>query len=794
MRLSMPSFAFSRPRLAEWRDRLPLPLLLIALSALFVFGENRDVFYRERLHSQSVSSTLAIAENLSPSLYFRMFTRAYPKEDGGFHWDLYGRFPVGSHLLLKLAIAPFGDDLSAKILASRILALLMFCGAALFAYLAIARISGSRWIALAAALIGLSGIHALYYSDAFFTEAAVDLFGVMLVFHGAVVFLQEGRFRQLLIKSCAALFLGWHAYAMLLALITFGFGAEAFSAMRRAEGGRRALVALVRSRYLALGAAALAFGAALLALNFANEYAAYDGEKALSELPSVGSFTRRVGASDDYMKGGDWLAKPEFWGRQLMRVGAEAVPYAVARHIDGFATVGESENDMPPAALAAGALLTGAALAGLALVRRDAALTLAVLALFGFFWNIPMRNHTRLFTHFHESIFYVGIPMALLIIALMYARKPLGRKRAEWIAVALGLAAVPIFALSAFHAIRVDSDPVAPEFARGILAELGEMREATRGKSVLVARDVDMYERVAWQNVRHTVAFALAGSYVAFEGEPARADFVVSRYRDENFDLLTPDNKFVFLYADTDLAELYRAERRRLESREPAARAVFDVYLEGDTLRYLKAPCAPGDTAPLFFLHVYPAAGGDPLGFAGASFPFASRGKTFDDACVTLADLPDYPIAAIRTGQYVSGGERTWDAFIIPPLDAEALAFYEKTYQAIASGEPAARSDFDVYLDGDTLSYLKAPCDANDARGRFLLSVYPADVRDLPPERREIGHDSLNFDFAPPIGAIFNGKCMANRRLPDYGITKLETGQWIPGGERLWDVEIAVGR
>ena len=793
MRPAMPSFAFSRPRLAEWRDWLPPALLLIALSALFIFGEDRDVFYRQRIHSQAVARTLALAENSSPSLYFRQFIRAYPKDDGELHWDLYGRFPLGGPILLKFAIAPFGDDLSAKILAAHILALLMFCGAALFAYLAIARIAGSRWTALAAALIGLSGLHTLYYSDGLFSDAVMDLLGVMLAFHGAVVFLQEGRFRQLILKSCAALLLGWHVYGVLLALIVFGFGAEAFASLRRSKDRRRALIALVRSRYILLGAAALAFGAALLALNFANEYAAFDGEKALSELPSFDSLTKRTGWRDDYMRGGDWLAKPEFWGRQLMRVGVESVPYAVARRVDGFAPLVESAN-MPPAAVAAGALLTGAAIAGLALVRRDAALPLAVLALFGFFWAIPMRNHTRIFTHDFEGIFYVGIPMALLIIALTLAAKPLGKKRAEWIAVALGLVAVPIFALSAFHAIRVDSAPIAPEFARNILAEMGEMRAATRGKSVQVSQDVDIYSRVNWLNVRYTVAFALAGSYVAFDGEPARADFVVSRYRDESFNLLTPDNDFVFLYADTDLAELYRAERRRLESREPAARSVFDVYLEGDTLRYLKAPCAPGDTLPLFFLHVYPAAGGDPLGFDGASFLFSGGGKTFDDVCITLADLPDYPIAAIRTGQYVPGGERTWDAFIIPPLDAEALAFYEKTYQAIASGEPAARSDFDVYLDGDTLSYLKAPCDANDARGRFLLSVYPTDVRDLPPERRDIGHDSLNFDFAPPIGAIFNGKCMANRRLPDYGITKIETGQWIPGGERLWDVEIVVSR
>ena len=121
--------------------------------------------------------------------------------------------------------------------------------------------------------------------------------------------------------------------------------------------------------------------------------------------------------------------------------------------------------------------------------------------------------------------------------------------------------------------------------------------------------------------------------------------------------------------------------------------------------------------------------------------------------------LPDCPIAAVRTGQASSGGETVWDVSINPPPDDEALARCEKACQTIASsGAPAPRSGFDLYLDGDTLSYLKASCGGSDTRGRIFLSVHPADVGDLPAERREIGHESLNFDFAPPVGAVFNGK------------------------------------
>ncbi len=205
----------------------------------------------------------------------------------------------------------------------------------------------------------------------------------------------------------------------------------------------------------------------------------------------------------------------------------------------------------------------------------------------------------------------------------------------------------------------------------------------------------------------------------------------------------------------------------------------------------MKSPCVRGTDAVSrpFFLRLYPV---------GASarrewdFAFSSRGVAFDDVCMTVVELPDdYPTAAIRTGQ--SG---LWEATIFPPPNAQALAAYENAYQAVADGgEPSARSGFDLYLDADVgaLSYLKQPCTQEDARGRFFLSVHPANPADLPAERREIGHESLNFDFEPPLGAVFNGKCMATIQLPDYPIDRIETGQDAPGAGRLWSAAIAVG-
>ena len=62
----------------------------------------------------------------------------------------------------------------------------------------------------------------------------MDPFGAALVFHGMVVFVQEGRFRQLLAKTCAALFLGWRVYALILPFIALGLGGEAIALLRAA--------------------------------------------------------------------------------------------------------------------------------------------------------------------------------------------------------------------------------------------------------------------------------------------------------------------------------------------------------------------------------------------------------------------------------------------------------------------------------------------------------------------------------------------------------------------------------
>ena len=111
-----------------------------------------------------------------------------------------------------------------------------------------------------------------------------------------------------------------------------------------------------------------------------------------------------------------------------------------------------------------------------------------------------------------------------------------------------------------------------------------------------------------------------------------------------------------------------------LENARILMRGPFDVYLgsEGNRLLYVKDRCDPSDLT--FFLHIVPvdlanlAADRQRDGFGNYDFtthrPWSSIGQPSltTQWCTVMRPLPDYPIAAIRTGQYrPESGERLWE-------------------------------------------------------------------------------------------------------------------------------------
>ena len=223
------------------------------------------------------------------------------------------------------------------------------------------------------------------------------------------------------------------------------------------------------------------------------------------------------------------------------------------------------------------------------------------------------------------------------------------------------------------------------------------------------------------------------------------------------------------------------------------ARADFDIYAYDGALYYLSADCAPpaqNRDALRIFLHITPADPADlpadrrEFGFENLDFRLGDRAAFFDGKCIHRQPLPDYAIARVSTGEFVSGEGAVWRA----DIDFAARAAAKAAHDGIAAGDygaPVAQSDFDLYLRDNTLTYLKESCAEGDADARFFLHIFPADPADLPAVWREFGFANLDFHFAEH-GARIGDMCVAERELPDYAIERIRTGQFVSREGEVW--------
>ena len=126
---------------------------------------------------------------------------------------------------------------------------------------------------------------------------------------------------------------------------------------------------------------------------------------------------------------------------------------------------------------------------------------------------------------------------------------------------------------------------------------------------------------------------------------------------------------FVYFNAMSRTAAIEEAYRS-ITAGEPVVRSDFDVYLSENELIYVKEPCVPADTEATFFLHLRPVDVNDlpddrkQHGFDNLDFSFDQRDVIFDGKCMATVALPEYAIARIDTGQFVtvSSYNHLWEA------------------------------------------------------------------------------------------------------------------------------------
>ena len=789
---------------------LPLALLLIALSTVFVFGGDRGYFYRGFSHNWTSSHHLTVAVNLSPEHGFQRFDLRVMDDDGAVRYFPYNRFPIGGYLLMKAATLPSGGSLSVQIYAARMLMLLFFVAAVVLAYLSLCRLTSNRWIALTATLLSFSSYYLLYFNDMTANEGMIDLFAVMLTFHGMIIFVQEGRFRQLIVKTCIALLMGWHVFALLLPFVIFGLArglardllrarAAAATSTPSVMSSRLAASTLLRSRYLLLGIVALAFGLSVLTFNFAMEYIALDGETPLTELPSFQSMLKNTSIDQGVVQASyPWTA---FLELQFLRIFLAFVPYGligsggilesppwqtevqgtVIRAIDVNAIV-LTEYLSKFHGVVLGVVLSGACLIGLIFVRQR--MLFATLASSGFVWALPMRHTTSL--HEYEALYYIGLPLVFFTIVLLLARRLTKRDGAI---AAAAVAAVALFAASSFQMSRVGHSAESAQVARAAEQDIITIRKFVAGELVTVLNLGGSYI-LFFDWASQAMSYYLNQSLIRYRHPPPTDHgFIVMRERVDIDALLTPQNQYLFLYDTAGMMAWYRSLYRSVVATQPMASEEFDVYLIDGTLYYLEEPCYTSNFTARVFLHVFPEDLDDlpgdhkQHGFDNLDFSFYDRGVLFDGKCLASVDLPQYDIAGFRTGSHDDDGQEWTVAHVVqgPKLIS--------AYPSIMSGEPIARSEFDMYIDDGKLYYVKEPCGNDDVQDGFFLHVVPADLDDLPDARKQHGFDNIDFGF-DVRGVQFDGKCVASVGLPQYAIARITTGQY-DGAGRTWEVELA---
>ena len=335
----------------------------------------------------------------------------------------------------------------------------------------------------------------------------------------------------------------------------------------------------------------------------------------------------------------------------------------------------------------------------------------------------------------------------------------------------------------AFDVHRIDGalalvmEPCAPAFVERMLLFLRTF-------------PVDVGDLPAWREGRtfEPRAFHIANYGAHFEGKCV-ASLPLPAYPIADFELRWG----IDMLADGEARE--RAQRARDDGRllaRAAHRSAYDIYLGDGELAYLNDSCDPLETEQSFHLNVYPERIGDlpeerrERGFERFHFEFLANGAFVGGGCAAFFPLPDYPIAAIRTGQNDEEGDNLWRAEIL--LDPERRL--AELLSGVA-GETVAQDVFDVHLADEALVYVKELCEPADAEARFFLHITPERVGDLPEERRQYGFDNLDFDFFPR-GALFEGRCAARAALPDYAVASIRTGQYDGNGE-IWSARVRRG-
>ena len=257
---------------------------------------------------------------------------------------------------------------------------------------------------------------------------------------------------------------------------------------------------------------------------------------------------------------------------------------------------------------------------------------------------------------------------------------------------------------------------------------------------------------------------------------------------------------------------------------EPAGDLVLDARFDNSISRYIREHSISGllfsnDVSSVSHIHGHDSAVQiyEELPCVGSRSNWASRdvhiawffnssSRQEYTACVDLDasgglswELTEVGPAVIRRGMTTTKLVDLWkrsgldlvaelDAGLIFRTNKSGISPFQARYEQVAtSGEPIIDDLFDVYLHDGKLTYLKGDgCNAEMTLMPFFLHVVPFSTMALPPWRREFGFDAFSFDF-DQSGLMSNGRCFLTVPFPDYAVSSIGAGQYVPGHDQtIW--------
>ena len=258
------------------------------------------------------------------------------------------------------------------------------------------------------------------------------------------------------------------------------------------------------------------------------------------------------------------------------------------------------------------------------------------------------------------------------------------------------------------------------------------------------------------------------------QGEGARPDLALRRFAVYGGAMLTLERK------DAPHAALDAAR-----SAELIRDSVFDVHRTDGALILVKEPCAASFLTNAVFRAVVVPVNPDDLpdwrrtrGNEVLRFKFEGYGALFDGKCAARVPLPEYPIAELDV---------QWEPRFLGEDEAR-----EAMRRAMDEGRPVARAEYDVYLVDRELVYVGGSRDPAGTEARFFLHIEPERTADLPPGRRALGFDNLDFALHEN-GALLPEALVAIVPLPDYAVASMRTGQFASGEGEIWSANAPLG-